>query len=697
MKKANFETTAFSPMKKQPVLQSKPALIQNVLSFSHSSHNQNIRFALNPSNDLHRINAYRVHDKVQKLLPAVAEEQPYYYLTFDPLAEGHDLQIDLRYNYSLARAFYNHHIREILAPKADALFFNFLNDTQFWFADHTVKKPGLLAYQKYTLRYITDFETVEPGLLICYNGTSYSTLKSVEDIMNQQGYEFDLTDIMIFNNRVITYHDALQVAGNDLNKVFPKLNPRLRNHLGLEFTMRKNDKKLSNHWTMISSFYETYLNNAEFKSVIPHEGKWKPVAPYKIDGLNNTRPVLLFNGNNTGEDIIKSLTEFGPYQFPNNLNIKVFIIHHHDHLAQAQALSSHFYSNNGITSIKALTHLPFQYVERLNIIFSGTGNPIHEIERKIRLMALDPNAAYYAFYISPYTLFEPDIELRKVYYRVNEILLRRNIVVQTIERQKINSPGFKFFIANMGIAMIGKLGGIPWILKRKQNNGLVIGLGAYRSMEHQVKYIGSMFSLSIHGLFRESDVVRADDTWALAGKIQQAMLRLIDETPDIGFLIIHYHKTITRKEFEPVERFLRNLDFKIPVCLVGFLKSASKDTYAFDHLHPDQLPPNGTYIETSPGKYLVYLNDRIDNSPVNKAPLPFKIEIKMMNVQSDDLSRMVRGIFDHMHYLCYMHWRSVKQKKIPVTINYPLLLAQRKPWFSDSEMPRYAKDKLWFL
>ena len=70
-----------------------------------------------------------------------------------------------------------------------------------------------------------------------------------------------------------------------------------------------------------------------------------------------------------------------------------------------------------------------------------------------------------------------------------------------IYRENLNKEGFKFYVSNIAVAILAKLGGIPWCLKDKSNDELIVGVGAFKSKQFNQRYLGSTFCFSSDGSF----------------------------------------------------------------------------------------------------------------------------------------------------------------------------------------------------
>lgn len=276
-------------------------------------------------------------------------------------------------------------------------------------------------------------------------------------------------------------------------------------------------------------------------------------------------------------------------------------------------------------------------------------------------------------------------------------MLQRGIGLQVIERQKVFG-NFAFSVANIGIAMVAKMGGIPWRLATHPEKELIVGFGAFRSKRYNTKYIASALCFSNNGTFNEFDCFPADETWSIAGLVEEALINYRRNNPDIQRLVIHFYQKIGRKQLKPIEDMLRRLKFDIPVIIVRINKTFSKSQLVFDESSTGKMPLNGSFVHIGRHEYLFCNNLRETTTSTPSAlPLPLKIGLQSdQDVLLNDpllVERLMRQVYE----FSFMYWRSVKQQNLPVTVTYPEMLAKLFPWFGSDTLNDEGRKSLFFL
>jgi len=340
-----------------------------------------------------------------------------------------------------------------------------------------------------------------------------------------------------------------------------------------------------------------------------------------------------------------------------------------------------------------------------------------EIEEKLENTDWLPGVKYLAIYLTPVGKYIRNKEQRKIYYKVKEKLLKRNISSQCIETDKMlkvlendsalekagkKGQNFAYTLQNMAIAINAKLGGTPWRINMPTTKELVIGIGAFKNTDTNVQYIASAFSFDNTGAFNSFEYFHKDEISELAGSIEEAIINYTNINNKPNRLVIHFFKEMSGEEIKPVEDVLHNLELEIPVFVVTINKTESQDFVVFDDKFGDKMPYSGRYINLGNKTYLLCNNTRYENNTFNKMdgfPFPVKLKISCPTdneLQSD--TKIINGLIDQVYQFSRIYWKSVKQQNLPVTIKYPEMVAQIAPHFNGGDIPsNIGNDNLWFL
>jgi len=670
----------------------------NVLPFTSEATTKDFNFTTKCHNDWHRFSIDQLPKIAQELFPASGEEKPFVYTNLEDNAEGKTIQVDLQKHPSVAKAYYTKIIRDYLAREADAVATNFLHDTQFWYLSTISSTDTLTAYKKFTVRVMMDKNTLEPELLISYDGLAFVLKKNVKALTSAGTFDTMAFKRVIYRKKLHYYDKLPDEALYEQEEIYPLFNQKLSSLLDLPKPHYTNRTKFTHHINAIEDFYQQYLNTPGFKKIIPHTGKWKKLAGQKHFRTNTNSNELVFGNNRTGSDAYEGLKNFGPYKLPEQKNLKILFIYAEGDRECARLLHQYLNGAKGFLKLSDFVKIPLCFDASLLIKFESSGNVVEQIQEKVNAMSLSPDCAYYAFYISPWTKFEPDQEHKAVYYKLKELMLRREIGLQVIEKEKILLDSFPYFVANIAVAMLAKSGGIPYKLNQPADNELIVGFGAFKPQNSGIKYVGSSFCFGTDGTFKEFDCFPAYDTWAIAGSIETAIKRYRSHDKDLKRIIIHFYKTMSRREIQPIEKMLHNLKIDIPVIILTINKSGSEDFLVFDCNDSHKIPENGTFFKIGSDSYLLFIHGKQKPGAKNfNLPLPLKIRVKANNDQVPGDRQLIIELMTQVYQFCFMYWRSVKSSHVPVTIRYPEMAAQAFPWFDSMVLPDSGRRSLWMI
>ena len=627
-----------------------------------------------------------------------SNEEEYIYSDFCKREDSLEYKINLKKYPSIARAYYTKKIQNYLFEKTDYNICNFLYDTQFFCLNKSIKKDKINCYDKFTLRVQFDYQTDEAELLVSYDGISRILKSSVNLLTESENFDSCKIKKVAFGNRIYSYDKLPKKAKYHLNEVYPVLNKELGEHLNFDFDYIRIENKLQIFYDKISSFYNIYLKNSDFKKIIAHNDKWKFIEEDNLGRLpNSIENTMVFGEEKTDKDPYYGIKNNGPLELPKGNHFKYFFIYFEDDEKSAKILYEYIIKKKGFLNLKDFTRIPIVYDKKLNVIIKKGEDAYEKVKDFLQTISLEPNVSYYAFYLSPYSKFEKDKSKKEIYYHLKEALLYRSISMQAVEISKL-TDNFKYSVSNIGIAMIAKLGGIPWRLDVPDNKDLVIGFGAYRTKQYNRKYVGSAICFSQDGTFQEFDVFPSDSTEAIAGEILNAFLRFTAKNPNANKIFIHFYKQMNQKELEPIEKMMRDLKIDIPIIIASINKTPSKSLLLFDDPKNNIMPLNGSWAKIGYHKYLLYINERKNELNKGKVQhLPLKISMQSNSIIYINNQENTEYVLRQIYEFCFMHWRSVNQPPMPVTVKYPEMIASFIPWFKHDILVKHGRDSLWFL
>ncbi len=575
---------------------------------------------------------------------------------------------------------------------------NFIKDTEIWLEDISFHSNDFKKYNKFSLRVDNNDLIQGTSLLVSYDGDSFILSRNLENTPLEAG---NLGKVK-YQNRIINFKFLSQEEAADRNNIFPIFNRDIKRVLNLDPGRNYSENKYKKYYALIHRFYDDYLKNLVIGETIKiFESGFYKLYEDKIKQTSADSNLLLFGNNQKNFIPYIGLKEYGPVQGPlSDKPIKFIFIFHDDDKEYANKVYSYFKKGyKSFPGLESFVKIRFEIDTERSIRFTQH-NPLDEIRSALQKIQFSPDTTYAALYISQIKKDSEDDEDDDVYYKLKELLLDNNITSQVIFKENINNPSFNYFLPNIGIALLAKLGGIPWRLYRPIKNDLVVGIGADRSMVAENRFVGSAFSFRNDGKFKSFNAFEKENVAALANSLKDAIEQYIDETEGFERLIIHYYKKMSWEEEMPIRSVLNRLDISLPYIVVTINDTLSKDYVLFDSLFDGKMPQSGTFVKTKWNEFLLCNNTRYSQNTgtrIESFPLPIKIKLHSSNYEKINDINTVRELIDQVYQFSRMYWKSVRQRNMPVTIEYSELIAKMITHFDSKELKPFARNSLWFL
>lgn len=618
--------------------------------------------------------------------------------------------------FSFLKKYYSWKLKNHFEQKDFPVRSDMIADTEIWMP---ATSPLLNCKGYKTIRLRVQFEriTPHPELLITYDGVhSVYQYPLTHDLL--QEVDTTLYSWMLFRNKLYRYDALPDEARLHEDEVYPCMNKRLKKALRTPFPAPDKSNPYQKFFKETEGFRNSYLTDTELNSWMPISNDWVNRESVSLLADGETVAPLLFGAGKTDTDPQKGIKQHGPRKLPDTRNTVFFFICHRNDIAMAKTIHSFLEGKQpGFSGISRYAGIHYSNEKGLSVYFENKENPLPEIAEQLNSRTLDNNKTYIALYLSPYGKWDELEAHRNIYYRIKEELLFRNIVTQTLEVEKtwvgrnmddqnyaLLKQGFNYFLPNISVALLAKLGGTPWSLTNGKARELVIGISAFKSDDLDRKYLGSAFSFSGEGEFREFGCFRSNQINELAGSILVAVRDYCHRNDPPEKLIIHFYKTMSRKELAPIEKGLAELQLDIPVVVISINKTLSEDILAIDRSSSRLMPESHQYLQVAENRYLLYNNGTYPGSNFNERegyPFPIKISLQYYPTDSIDPQpcdeEIIPELFLQICQFSQLYWKSVSRQALPVTLRYPEMLAQIVPHFSRPELPRFGKETLWFL
>lgn len=634
------------------------------------------------------------------------------YTDFQPAREGAiELEIDLSVSHRFANHYYRYLIRNYFKDVADIMHRNFTSETEVWFHNTEKSTSTYKVYNQFTLKVQHGRVSDNHELLLSYDGTTKVLAKPVSDVYN---FNTNLYNWIVCNGVLYKWKYRPQHVINQPGNCYPVVSNTLKPHFEIAFDIPDLQNRYPKYLDILQEFYNKYLDNDSFRNIIPLSADgFFNAAEEQYRVISSTSNDLLYANGKTGKEPKKDFKYKGPYQLPQKPgNFKFFFIYQASDKAGA-ITELYKYLNTGFKDdrfpfprMQDYIKIPFELDISKNIEFDSIGNAAAAVRKAVKNADWLPDTRYMALFVNPVPKSDKDENHNSVYYEIKEMLLYESVLSQVIKSENLYKAGkpnkyFNTFLPHIEIAILAKLGGIPWRLNRPTNNELIVGVGAFYSVTRKTKFVGSAFCFNNEGLFKGFDCFKGDDTISLAGSIREAVGKFIVINHTASRLIIHFYKDIGKKELQPILKTLHTLGLNIPVIVVTINKTESKELLGIDMKDKTNLMPySGTIVKVAKSEYLLFNNTRYDatSKPAQKEyHFPVKIALSCtIDGMLDDMN-LVEQLIDQVYQFSRMYWKSTNQQSLPVTIKYPEMVAEIYPYFQHDKLPDFGKENLWFL
>jgi hypothetical protein len=575
----------------------------------------------------------------------------------------------------------------------------FTGEWQYWVEDDTKRTKKKQVFRKFNLSFRLAKERTAIELVISYEGRSQVILEHINSLIQHKNLDTLILKSVIYERECQPYKRIEDEVRQQLNKVYPILGRDIARLLDMEMPFVKDPYKLTTAVGELQMFLDYYIKHEKLKDWLGDIKDWDQVKSDDVFHLKDTSREMCFGQDQISSDNYIAFGTYGPNQLPRPKHFKVFFIYTGSGQTAKLHLEKHLRGEDNYKSLTEYSHIPLVYEEALNYEIKDISHIKEELSTYINQLQLHPEVQYMAFYLSPFPKYGIQGVENQYYYWVKEILLKRNIVSQVLEQSKIKG-NINFWIPNISMAMVAKMGGIPWKLARETEDELIVGFGAFKSTQQETPYIGSSFCFDNEGRFQEFDCWSHEKEWALIGQLYKAIKEYQKKNGHIKRLVIHYYKELNKKEFRQVEQLLDRFDSDIPIIVVRINSTFRHKELVMDMAYPKKLPANGSYYHLQYHDYLLYINEREKDSfsYVKSAQYPLKVSLQSNQAGLFETDpEIVPSIMQQLYDFSLLHWRSINQPRLPVTIAYPEYLARIFPHFDAETLQGVGSTRLWFL
>lgn len=575
---------------------------------------------------------------------------------------------------------------------------SFLGGTEVWVPAAGSSPPPAQEYRAFRLRILSPKNQHAASgwnLLVSYSGRRLTYPKNAEGIEVPDG----VIKNFVHGEEIIRTKTLEGPIPDTAQAVLNRDSSKL---LGIDLRRIPHENKYKTFYAEVMDFYSMHLKGRQIGTTFAIlESGLANIMESQVWRTPVESNILEFANGKTHFNAYIGLKEHGPISGPRTPHYRFFFIFHTD--SRDHANRFYQYLNRGFKGypgLKAFVDVDLHLDRSKTITFQSADRPSEEIDAALRQMMFEEGVTYFAFYLSPIDREDPDDERHSQYFRIKEALLMRNIGSQVVFRENIEKPNFNFFLPNISIALLAKLGGIPWRLKRDIQSELIIGIGAYR--QEDMHFLGTTFTFRNDGTFVGFDAANCSDVNQLGTFFEGAIRSFISDVSSIKRVVIHFYKSMNAKEVRQLEDTLTRLELQVPYIVLTIANERDAEYVVFDEAFAGLMPRSGICVKLRHDEFLLCNNTRYQSrtaARIDDYPFPLKVAISRTNLGSGLDAAATRELLDQIYQFSRVYWRSVKQRTMPVTILYSEKIADMAAHFPDRTVPdtEVSKQTLWFL
>lgn len=634
--------------------------------------------------------------KASKTRLTLQKEDRGTFIYWSPIDMEHTVPSEI--NISDHRSLFRDYLNEKLYSYFKNMGFvhkrSFLGGTEVWLPEGPTPDSGVYVYKVFNIRILSpkDQCATDTGwtLLVSYGGERKTVKKEVpRDLIKTFISSKEVLKLTKFKDSILP--DNIEVV----------LNLKIAQALDIPWHYYKEANKYKTNFSRISIFYDQHLKGKQIGDIIHIlEAGMAEVLESRVRRASVETNVLEFKSKNTNFNAYIGLREYGPLASPNVDSYKFFFIFHEGSRDQANKLYQYLNRGfKGYPGLKSFVDVNLSLDTDKTIKFSNFDRPSDEIISSLRETNFAENETYFAIYLSPINRDEMDESKLADYYLVKNELLSKNIASQVIFHENIENPNFNFFLPNISIAILAKLGGRPWRLSREVKDELIIGVGAYR--QDDSRYLGTTFSFRNDGTFLGFDATECPDIQELGIFFKQTISSFVSEVSEIKRVIVHFFKKMNFDEEKQLTDVFSDLGLQVPYFVLKITEGNAHEYLIIDDQYAGKMPRSGICVKLKTGEFLLCNNTRYKErtgARIDEFPFPLKISVSKPDPRTIT-DEIIHELIDQIYQFSRMYWRSVKQRAMPVTILYSEMIAKMAANLPDQAVPNtnIAKRTLWFL
>lgn len=295
------------------------------------------------------------------------------------------------------------------------------------------------------------------------------------------------------------------------------------------------------------------------------------------------------------------------------------------------------------------------------------------------------------------------------YFQTKYLFIKENIPIQVVTLDLLkNQSLFKWSVSNIGLQIFAKLGGIPWKVKPRNKNCLIIGIGQAHQkhiVNEEVKII-KYFAYSVltdsSGIYKELRILGDSDNEVEYLKyLRKNFISILnDYGNEYDKIVIHTTFKIRRTDLDLIKDTIKKVCNSYNTKKFVVLKMNEKSKFfGYAPGNNSLVPYESTILQLNPSEFVVwfeglqYGKTRISQRIARPMHIEFNYESEELTMEekSDYLQDAIN--------LSGANWRGFNAKSMPISVYYAKIIAKFYSKFDELGFERVNLNnvKPWFL
>ena len=404
----------------------------------------------------------------------IIQQNEFLYYSLAPVQNTTEYSINLVAKKYFIKPYITSKFRNYFEQKGSMTIDDFVNGIQVWTAKGV--KQQFKEYEKINLRQLSVANISKLELLISFDGTSYTTLKTLSKLTITGNYSKYIENGKI--NKIIMDQPI------DPDVAYPVLSYPLKRELGFQFENSPKKNTYLEYYQKITAFYTTHLQGKTVAGNIQiYDDGFVKLAESEIHKTKFVSNKLRFANEGEDNSVYNGLKRYGPYSVPDTENLRFIFVYKPGHSEAAKklytSLSLGLKEGAFSPSLKDYLKVNFKMADQHRIVLESS-DPMTELTTKIQAYPFQDGLNYFIIYLTDHNRIASEEGNEDEYYKVKYLLLQSSILSQFIWHKNILNANFRYHLPNIQVAILAKIGGIPWKLDTFSADKLIIGFGVKR-------------------------------------------------------------------------------------------------------------------------------------------------------------------------------------------------------------------------